>query len=57
MLGAQEVEYLGFILKGNGVTINPHKIDAVKLWKFQEEKGLLVLSGNGKILSNIFLKF
>ena len=28
-----EVEYLGFILKGNGVIINPHKTSAIESWE------------------------
>lgn len=36
--GAQEVEYLGFILKPNGVAMNPHKTRAITEWPTPESK-------------------
>lgn len=36
--GDRETEYLGFILKGDGVAINPHKTAAIKSWTIPESK-------------------
>ncbi len=36
--GAQEVEYLGFILRSDGVAINPHKNKAIQEWPIPKSK-------------------
>ena len=36
--GAQEVDYLGFILRPSGVAIDPHKTKAIKEWPQPESK-------------------
>ena len=36
--GVREVDYLGFILRSNGVAINPHKTSAIKEWPTPKSK-------------------
>ncbi|GKG56492.1 hypothetical protein Tco_0579816, partial [Tanacetum coccineum] len=32
-LWLQEVQFLGHVIKGDGIHVDPHKIEAVKNWK------------------------
>ncbi len=36
--GAQEVDYLGFIIRPSGVAINPHKTQAIEQWPTPRSK-------------------
>ena len=45
--GVEETEYLGFILKGDGVAINPHKTSTIESWTVQQsKKGRAILFGS-----------